>query len=453
MEQERREALPILSQTRKMDRNFDATHDRECVSCFYDLHLSATGCECSQDRFACLKHAKLLCSCDLSRRFFLFRYEMDELHTLVEALEGDLTAIRHWASEDLGLVLQSDDMLLEKSDDSKPASSDCSDSLGRTTQEPQRSLIASINVMDANISKQDAESELFRSMCLERNRCPEGYQEIVVPDINEPGKFDHHDSSEVVQSNWQAPNGLSASNVKIEEETRNCNGGQLIVKSSENGNVLGHGDNYGEVTCGLHLNLNLDVESDEHESGAQHGSNGCDNLGSVQSVVRQNQVQSTDMLRRAHVTHSEIADVDSCVGDETETKYEYFRRCGIPAGSFKSASPNVVPDRSSKRQSCFRDAGQPCMSGNGKLFGVDLCPQWQCLERGNVQSGSSTIQHTQNYHALSPAQVQSSAPGQYGHGAEKLLSDVNYIVQPLNLGTVVPGRQWCSSQAIFPKGI
>ncbi|RWR85797.1 JmjC domain-containing protein [Cinnamomum micranthum f. kanehirae] len=449
MEQERRKTLPILSQTRKMDRNFDSTDDRECFSCFYDLHLSAAGCECSQDRFACLKHVKLLCSCELSRRFFLFRYEMDELQTLVKALQGDLTAIRHWASEVLGLVLQSDDLLLEKPDDCMPASSDCSDSLDRTTQESQRSLNVGINIMDANITKQGTENELLKVESVERNRSSECCQEIGVPDINEPCKFDHHDSSEVVQSNWQAPNGLSASNAEIEGETRNCDGGQLILKSSENGNEFVHD---GEVTCGLHLNLNLDAASNEHESGARHGSNGCDNLGSVQSVDKQNRAQCSDMQRQAYIAHSDIVDVDSFVGDETQTKYEYVRRCGIPTRSVESASPNVVPIKSLKDESCSRDAGHPCMSGSSKLFGFDLCPQQPCLERGNVQSASSTSQHAQNYHPLGPPEVQSSGPVKYGHGAEKLLSGVNYFVEPLNLGTVVPGRKWCSMQAIFPKG-
>ncbi|MCL7023014.1 hypothetical protein MKW94_011186 [Papaver nudicaule] len=106
MEQERRDDLPIISRTRRMESDFDMTKERECFSCFYDLHLSAAGCKCSSDRFSCLKHAKQLCSCEPGRRFFIFRYDMDELNTLVKALEGNLESLRRWVSEDTNADVQ-----------------------------------------------------------------------------------------------------------------------------------------------------------------------------------------------------------------------------------------------------------------------------------------------------------------------------------------------------------
>lgn len=90
-----------------MDRDFDSTCRRECSVCFYDLHLSATGCPCSPDKFVCLKHAKQLCSCAWSARFFLFRYLMSELNLVVDALEGKLSAVYRWAKENLGLAVYS----------------------------------------------------------------------------------------------------------------------------------------------------------------------------------------------------------------------------------------------------------------------------------------------------------------------------------------------------------
>ncbi|XP_042517534.1 putative lysine-specific demethylase JMJ16 [Macadamia integrifolia] len=107
MEHTRREYLCTSSQSRKMDVSFDATSERECIICFYDLHLSAAGCHCSPDRYACLNHAKQLCSCAWSDKFFLFRYEISELNVLVEALEGKLSAIHRWAKLYLGLSLSS----------------------------------------------------------------------------------------------------------------------------------------------------------------------------------------------------------------------------------------------------------------------------------------------------------------------------------------------------------
>ncbi|KAJ4955385.1 hypothetical protein NE237_012168 [Protea cynaroides] len=107
MERTKREYLCTSSQSMKMDTSFDATSERECIICFYDLHLSAAGCHCSPDKYACLNHAKQLCSCAWSDKFFLFRYEIAELNVLVEALEGKLSAIYRWAKLDLGLALSS----------------------------------------------------------------------------------------------------------------------------------------------------------------------------------------------------------------------------------------------------------------------------------------------------------------------------------------------------------
>ncbi|VAH15443.1 unnamed protein product [Triticum turgidum subsp. durum] len=100
-----REANALL-QCKKMDQDYDST-DRECFSCFYDLHLSAVSCQCSPNRFACLTHANLLCSCEMDRKFVLHRYSMEELNALVAALEGDPAAVYQWKEYDVGLVCQS----------------------------------------------------------------------------------------------------------------------------------------------------------------------------------------------------------------------------------------------------------------------------------------------------------------------------------------------------------
>ncbi|KAK2979571.1 hypothetical protein RJ640_016245, partial [Escallonia rubra] len=108
MERVRREFLCNSSQALKMETSFDATCERECSVCLFDLHLSAAGCHhCSPDRYACLNHAKQLCSCAWGAKFFLFRYDVNELCILVEALEGKLSAIYRWARSDLGLALSS----------------------------------------------------------------------------------------------------------------------------------------------------------------------------------------------------------------------------------------------------------------------------------------------------------------------------------------------------------
>ncbi|KAK9083200.1 hypothetical protein Scep_029671 [Stephania cephalantha] len=107
MEQMKREYLCSMACKVKMDGSFDTCNERECIICLYDLHLSAVSCSRCPDKFACLNHIKQLCSCDLSDRNFLFRYEIWELSVLIEAVEGKLSAIYKWAKKYLGMDLSS----------------------------------------------------------------------------------------------------------------------------------------------------------------------------------------------------------------------------------------------------------------------------------------------------------------------------------------------------------
>ncbi|CAI0434450.1 unnamed protein product [Linum tenue] len=107
LEASRRKYLCNSSQSKKMDKDFDTTSKKECIVCYYDLHLSAATCPCSADRYSCLNHAKQLCSCPWVQRIFLYRYEIDELRVLIEAVGGKLSAIYKWAKNDLNLSLLS----------------------------------------------------------------------------------------------------------------------------------------------------------------------------------------------------------------------------------------------------------------------------------------------------------------------------------------------------------
>ncbi|XP_027349831.1 putative lysine-specific demethylase JMJ16 [Abrus precatorius] len=93
--------------SQRMDENFDATCKRECSICLRDLHLSAVGCSCSEDKFACLDHVKQLCSCTWSNKTLLYRNEISDLEILCRAVDGKLSAVYRWAKENLGLTLSS----------------------------------------------------------------------------------------------------------------------------------------------------------------------------------------------------------------------------------------------------------------------------------------------------------------------------------------------------------
>lgn len=117
MEEERLDCLPTHLKLLKMNSDFDLYKERECFSCFYDLHLSAVGCECSPDRYSCLKHANLFCSCGMEKRFVLLRYTVNDLNKLIEALEGDPPAIELWANKIFGMVsANTDEVCIDKPD-------------------------------------------------------------------------------------------------------------------------------------------------------------------------------------------------------------------------------------------------------------------------------------------------------------------------------------------------
>ncbi|VVB02131.1 unnamed protein product [Arabis nemorensis] len=100
IEEGRIEALGNSFSLLKMEKEFDSNFERECILCLYDLHLSASGCKkCSPEEYACTKHAADLCSCEGNDRFILLRYTIDELSSLVRALEGESDDLKAWASK------------------------------------------------------------------------------------------------------------------------------------------------------------------------------------------------------------------------------------------------------------------------------------------------------------------------------------------------------------------
>ncbi|MQL97854.1 hypothetical protein Taro_030551 [Colocasia esculenta] len=195
MERERRENLPRNYEARRMDKDYDSLAERECACCFYDLHLSAAGCECSPNRFSCLKHANLLCTCEPGKRFFLFRYGTEELDMLVEALEGSATAVQKWMLLDPG-ISHSNAISLEKLEDSKPVFIENSkDYLEKVACAMESSLI-DINMTDSNedysCQVHEVDDTRYSKRCLD--------SQGDIPDINKPCKSEQELVLEVHKS-------------------------------------------------------------------------------------------------------------------------------------------------------------------------------------------------------------------------------------------------------------
>lgn len=279
MEEERLDRLPIGWRLQKMERDFDLKNERECFSCFYDLHLSAASCECSPDQFACLKHASLICSCEPNRKFVLLRYTMDDLKTLVESLEGGLDAIEVWASEDPGLV-----------------SAD----------------------KDACGAMLDQEREIFGPIGCDQKEsppCSSRTQENL--DINEPCSSSYHVSSEVVQSeNQQGTFGFCVSHIRTDRHNDNLN---------KEGLTKGYESKVGQGFC---IDLNLDTMSDEHVSGLQQVSYSCDSkaTGNVAetflSVCKEEKVNCPDVPKQPDIVRLG-GDCDSSVSYVLPNKHHF----------------------------------------------------------------------------------------------------------------------------------
>lgn len=106
MEHARRDSIRMVAgeasdlSMKQMDDTYDMTDERECDLCKYDLHLSAIGCQCCPEKFACLLHGHLLCLCPWSKKTLYYRYNLDELGLLLAAVEGRPGAVADWTKQE-----------------------------------------------------------------------------------------------------------------------------------------------------------------------------------------------------------------------------------------------------------------------------------------------------------------------------------------------------------------
>ncbi|KAK2983960.1 hypothetical protein RJ640_009683, partial [Escallonia rubra] len=325
IEAQRIEHLSDTLLLHKMERDFDLTNERECFSCFYDLHMSAVCCKCSSDRFACLKHAKLLCSCQSPHKSVIVRYTMDELNTLVEALEGKLDALEAWVSEDPGLV----------------------SAMGKLCQE----RTSGVNCPKQTENPPDSprtEQNIFVDMPCSSNLC------------------------------------ASESMKQLKEE---------IFATDD---VL-FGPNWW-------IDLNLDSVSDEHKSKSLQRFGSCDNNVKTDTAETSMPIGVQENIYRSDVT-----------------------QLGSDCGSSLSL---VLSDK----DRTSRSRTDP--SDRNKLFGFEV------LDSDSVQS--SSFPESKN---LDTSDVTLSLDGK-NCSMQKLC----FHVDPLNIGSIVSGRLWCSKNTIFPKG-
>ncbi|KAK6156205.1 hypothetical protein DH2020_010453 [Rehmannia glutinosa] len=413
----------------KMESSFDANSERECSVCLFDLHLSAAGCHhCSPDKYACLNHAKQLCSCSWGAKFFLFRYDINELNILVEALEGKLSAVYRWARLDLGLALSSyvskDNMQIpglvgklpytsqEKSSPStkeKKGQADV-DILNSTKYigGPNSTLRSPVVVLalenmkgSSNLSSQKVEAAKHLSPCKKEN-------------------FLHPARHNALSCQLSQVNSLKS---PLSENSFHGNKDDAIVLSDDD-------DDEGDLP--FHKEPSVEKETSEKHTGNIQKPN---NIDSQVSCINDSAMTTTDHVTVERTKHGSIS--SGCIKVEDHAEAEKYRGAKLGGDSSKDV-PTTIADGDHKPQQT--DDGKSCNGDSHKNMELDVDSRLV----GNVQTVSCNPSGSQNnldrYYR------------QKGPRIAKVVRRINCNVEPLAFGAVCAGKLWCDSRAIYPKG-
>lgn len=420
MERTRREFLCNSSLALKMHSNFDATNERECCICFFDLHLSAAGCRCSPEKYSCLTHVKQLCSCPWVTKYFLFRYDIDELNVLVEAVEGKLSSVYRWARQDLGLALsaQVSGSKMEIDEEEKvhkdlspqvAALSGKDLQLKITSREDlSKELEKTSKLSDINLLLKDKEEQLTSSHCMKP------VKEETVYDSSDPNVSGCQPSEEGIISVTAAK---SASGKKNSQSLPN----DVILLSD-----------------------------DEHDIPRKRGSVRRDAISSGKQLeVRDRPTHVLALEASVKIAApicqrkgDSLRDTRTTISLPTNDQRKMSR--DVPSSTshaeVKAEAAGLAQDICNRMDTNSHGGGKPtsCKSKNsGGVAIVDVVD--------GTRSNSGT-----------PSCSQNNSPDKFirqkGPRIAKVVRRINCNVEPLSYGCVLSGKSWCNRRAIFPKG-
>lgn len=84
--------------------------ERMCEICKTTCFLSSLSCsQCKH--MACLQHAKNLCTCPLQEKTIFYRYDMDELHIMLQTIEFRVNSFDKWKKETENILLPTAPMM------------------------------------------------------------------------------------------------------------------------------------------------------------------------------------------------------------------------------------------------------------------------------------------------------------------------------------------------------
>lgn len=462
MERLKREYFCNFSQALKMESNFDATTERECSLCLFDLHLSAVGCRCSSDRYACLNHAKHLCQCAWGTKFFLFRYEINELNILVEALEGKLSAIYRWAKLDLGLALSSyisrdntrfDKLSYPLNSTILKVKSEPSDYTIKEVPEKEKSgeITLNLNVAASETSFQQKSSQLEAVSTSLRNSNIKLIKE-------EPVCSSSHRSNPVCR--------LSQEDMSYD-----------LQSSTKEKCVLKKPSNLGKDN----VILLSDDEGDEPEKPVAVGASGS-SAKHAELCVRPE--YSEDKVRSSNHNKGEIMFMplsSAAMSSQRELSLADVQKDN------SSSHPEIKVARD-PTSGTLSKSNMPNLCSHGGMvreesggFAADstICrdPSDQVTKKmeDNLQHGPSDGAKSNNENNHEKVATTSTSPfansvrnignasssqsnldrsfRQKGPRIAKVVRRINCSVEPLEYGVVLAGKSWCNSKAIFPKGM
>ncbi|KAF8116176.1 hypothetical protein N665_0020s0035 [Sinapis alba] len=412
IERTKREFLCSSSLALKMHSNFDATNERECCICFFDLHLSAAGCRCSPEKYTCLTHVKQLCSCPWVSKYFLFRYDIDELNVLVEAVEGKLSAVYRWARQDLGLALSahvsgSKMEMYEEEKVQEDLSLQAAALLGKGLQvkvtsreDLSKGLEKTSNLSDVNLLLKDKEETVYESSVPKTSVCQpsEGVMLSVAAAKSASGK-------------------KNSQNVPSD----------VILHSDDKHDIP---RKRGSVSSGKHLKIR---ERPTHVLALEA-------TGKIPAPNFEKQVTS-------------LPDTGNTISLPTNDQ----RAMGGDAPSSVShAEVSGSASDISNSMDTSNDGGEKTTSSKSKISGGLAILDVVDGTRNNSGTPSSSQNNGTRSRSSTPSCSQNNSPDriirQKGPRIAKVVRRVKCKVEPLSYGCVLSGKSWCNRQAIFPKG-
>ncbi|KAL8539023.1 hypothetical protein ACS0TY_000863 [Phlomoides rotata] len=425
------------SQALKMESTFDANSERECSECFFDLHLSAAGCHhCSPHKYACLNHAKQLCSCSWGAKFFLFRYDINELNILVEALEGKLSAVYRWARLDLGLALSS---YVSRDKKENPGNAG---KLSYTSQGLAPKETSSVHtVVSSKEQKGKAEGGLNTTRHNGSTSSSQNMKSVILA-LENIRPLSNLSSQKAETAKHCSPS--KKVNPLLTNSRYRVSPGKLPLFKTSMETVTS--EKHERNQSSLPDNKDVVVLSDDESDG----------LVKETSVVKETSNKHTG----GTLCPENMASLGSCVNDPALTTIvtgpamlERMENCSSSEGIKVEDHADCgidVPDKEAPK--CDKanadghhrlqqiDEEKSCNGDSHKNLELDV----DSRPMENIQSVSCNPSPSQN--------VVDRYYRQKGPRIAKVVRRINCNVEPLDFGAVRAGKLWCDSRAIYPKG-